>query len=43
VAEYAAEMQKFEQIRNAFRASSRLVPVASTVVSVDRLKGGELK
>ena len=43
MAEYAAEMQKFEQIRNAFRASSRPVPVASTVVSVDRLKGGEPK
>jgi len=40
VAEYAAEMLKFEQIGNAFRASSRPVPVASTVDSVDCSKGG---
>jgi Flp pilus assembly pilin Flp len=40
VAQFAAEMPRFEQIHNAFRTSSRPVPVASTDVSVDCLKGG---
>ena len=37
----AAEMQQFEQIGNVSFTSGRPVPVASTVVSVERLKGGE--
>jgi hypothetical protein len=42
VAEKAAESQKFEYRADAPRPSSRLQPVASTFVIVDRSKGGEL-
>ena len=41
MARKAAEMQQFEQIGSASFTSGRPVPVASTVVSVERLKGGE--
>jgi hypothetical protein len=34
-------MQQFEEIGYASFASGRPVPVASTVVSVERSKGGE--
>ena len=43
VAERAAEMQKFEDIADASRTSSRLRPVASTVAIVDCSEGGELR
>jgi hypothetical protein len=42
VAEHAAEMQKLEPSAVASRPSSRLQPVASTVI-VDCSKGGELQ